>query len=1336
MTATVKPTLTQPAVSKLNTLPSLGPGTLILADGSILPVLSPPTPFITQRPPVISNPAPLLFNQQTLVVVTTKCASTTTLTAKTTQALSKTISLVNKSLAYIKPKRCTTKTVQANKVPIPALTSKYANSCIVLSGNVQQKPQQKKITEGKPKKETEKQCNEGSDTLKRKLEGAAKNDSIPAKQQRAATTKNVIARANNDTAVNTEVPSIDTNSSEDKSEQKKVTSYSIDSICKEKGEQNADFTTEKVSKTESVGNVKDTSNQPAKVTGQISRDSNVEQNTPQIQTEDTPVISSTVESSLSQACTLTQSHSKVDEIPDNVLKEIEKKTVTDTASKDIEINLPHSELSNDIFASLQVQSGGQNPESTSPTAAFLLAFPLVSTLTGVKVSEVIEEDNSDSQRGTPTLLQIGTMDTTKPTQSNADNLTPSLLNLDNFSFFSSKDICSNFYQPFDTFVASTTASTQVTTVSTSNMEKCDTDKKKTAVDTNANNKNIKVVYEPPTTKERVFASTDNFASKTETIQHKASQVFSNHQDCARIGTSESSKDMNRTLNKALIAPPQQQQQQQHNPVSVDNSLSATYNTYYTPGVSVYNTTNQFEGKQTTQKSKSASMNNYNMLTTRTSYTAAQCNTFNPFAETVKYTSSSVCCYNPVTKPYIDSLYTNPSTYNYNCQSDVSFNQSSYSMHKNPQRTTEEKPYYNYNNSYNGDTRTNVFSNNYCQMHNLPNHNKDKLNAQPNKNKTTNNQTRPPVNWMTTPDIRHQSSTNNDYLLPCFGKELENIPNSVYQSASFSVTSNTQTTYFNTNTSIYPTPELTYTFSDVKKTLESNFPSVSSFQRNDLDDNQFTWSPTKLPQLLDPSHSFVSSALPTLVGDLALGNTSMAFSDHKLDTSNKNKDTYKRRHKPSNYENHVNFLSVSQLVDHNKGETMPARTATRRNSGNRANKPTVQQKPVKRHQKDGKDNQNYHSVSNNNKSSDKSQLKQSQVVQNNSYNSLSQSNQEWIADSAKQVKNPSNSYSAEALIGHQSLSDDVASKQRNNNTVQGQCGYSAPSSLPVSFLTENIIPYFPPVELQQDTTTFVQNQNCQNNSFSHTFSSASIQSNAYSSGSLITSAPSITTNYLPTANFMSDITAHDYNPVISDNINIFSHPPTAKVDSKTCMKNTNTIQKQVNRQDERKPAPAMSNPCSGNNFPKKARKKHTNESNNMPGFVDFSFLSMPTAINSPILPDDFHANLLPPPTPQLYPCKNPLYPKQNSELNAGGTLLPLPPVPVSRSNIQHPDISPSVNNVGTSLTNFNLSTIFPEINKVSFMFLPVKAAFKTIKLIILGYSTFTGYLSGCFQSSRV
>ncbi|XP_066996242.2 serine-rich adhesin for platelets [Anabrus simplex] len=81
------------------------------------------------------------------------------------------------------------------------------------------------------------------------------------------------------------------------------------------------------------------------------------------------------------------------------------------------ISLPNSEFSSDLFATLQVPSGVQHSESISPTAAFLLAFPLVSTS---KVSEMMvdnqEDVGSDSMQGTSTLLQIGNI-SSDPTNS-------------------------------------------------------------------------------------------------------------------------------------------------------------------------------------------------------------------------------------------------------------------------------------------------------------------------------------------------------------------------------------------------------------------------------------------------------------------------------------------------------------------------------------------------------------------------------------------------------------------------------------------------------------------------------------------------------------------------------------------------------------------------------------------------------------------------------------------------------------------------------------------------------------------------------------------------------
>lgn len=87
----------------------------------------------------------------------------------------------------------------------------------------------------------------------------------------------------------------------------------------------------------------------------------------------------------------------------------------DATDNSFGLPLHSSDISNDIFASLQVPAGGQHPESISPTAAFLLAFPLVSTS---KASELLSDEtvceNTDSQPGMKTILQIGNLDCDTP----------------------------------------------------------------------------------------------------------------------------------------------------------------------------------------------------------------------------------------------------------------------------------------------------------------------------------------------------------------------------------------------------------------------------------------------------------------------------------------------------------------------------------------------------------------------------------------------------------------------------------------------------------------------------------------------------------------------------------------------------------------------------------------------------------------------------------------------------------------------------------------------------------------------------------------------------------
>ncbi|XP_044272170.1 probable serine/threonine-protein kinase nek3 [Tribolium madens] len=965
-TLVANPLVSSKATKTVSSIPSLGPGTLILANGTIMPVL----PQQTVLPQIITRPPPIILVPRN-PITTTSTPTTSTQSVKTASSTTTSV----KTLTRIKPKYCLTRTTQVNKVPIPALTSRYSNPEVVLKKNepkVKAKPVEKKVT-----KENEE---------KRK------------------------------------VPTPDENSTETKK---------------------------------------------AKVDENKEKEKEVEKEPPETQEVQTKNVEEE------------EKRKEPEEKPEEPEKPSEPKKPEET----LELNI-NSELSNDIFASLQVPAGCQNPESTSPTAAFLLAFPLVSSLTGVKVTEVTEEDNTESQRGTPTLLQIGTMDTTKPTQS--ESLTPSLLNLDNLSFFSSKDI-GGFYNSFEP----TTTTVPITTVTSS--------------------------------------------------------------------VSKEEKKLEYTQPKNQLVP------------YYDNRNSVPIPTF----CSTNSTNSSYQQKPKNVETKQTACSNYN------AQKMFSCNSF----ETPKVTTT--CSYANQIKSYPEPLYTNSTTYTYSNTSDTSFNQNCYK--ELPK--TDNRSYYSLNYENYSDYRKNDSGNTYFPTSNYYS-NGQKFGT----NNTTNAQkpksvpqSRPPINWMTTPDNR----TPSDYVLPQFTtKESDFAHNSIYPCNTFT---NTQTTYFNTN----PMYSNTNDGSNAQETRKSL--DLPIYQRNEIEENQFSWSPSKIPQFLDPPHSFVSSTLPTLVGDLALGNPP-TFGEQKA----------KKRVK---YEGNQNFLSVSQLVDHNK--EVPARTTTRRNSGNRGSsaKKLPQKAPPHR-----KDKEVY-------------PAKVDKGMKQVGYSS------DLFCDA---TKNRKNSYSAEALIGHQ-MQGDGGHKNRQN--------YNNKAISVSSFLHDNIIPYFPTVDLPQDNSYMQQNQNYQSTSFTH--------------NSFIPS----TTTY----NFMHDVPTHDY----SENLALF--PPVTK--DKNC--------KIVNRNVREQQCPTT---------PKKSKRKHSNEGN-LPGFVDFPFLSMPGSINSPILPDDFHTHsgFLQPPTPQLYPCKNPF--TKSNDLGSSA-LLPLPPVPGTRSNIQHPEISPSINSAGTSLTNFNLCTIFPEMNNKS------------------------------------
>lgn len=101
------------------------------------------------------------------------------------------------------------------------------------------------------------------------------------------------------------------------------------------------------------------------------------------------------------------------------LKPSEKEIVgIRSTSKDLNLSLlddkkhyepSFDEFSNDLFTSLQVPPSGHNADSISPTAAFLQAFPLVSSGTNVDLLPEQEDDNVTTTTST-TILQIGNLE--------------------------------------------------------------------------------------------------------------------------------------------------------------------------------------------------------------------------------------------------------------------------------------------------------------------------------------------------------------------------------------------------------------------------------------------------------------------------------------------------------------------------------------------------------------------------------------------------------------------------------------------------------------------------------------------------------------------------------------------------------------------------------------------------------------------------------------------------------------------------------------------------------------------------------------------------------------
>ncbi|CAG9768002.1 unnamed protein product [Ceutorhynchus assimilis] len=1030
-------------------LPSLGPGTLLFANGTMMPIVPTPRP-LPVLPTIVANP--ISSQIPTLVVVTSKDtinSSVNTIVTSTKPC---------NSLPVLRPKLVNnTKTIQANKVPIPALTSK------IVCRKAEVLDSQKKVSE------TTVQNNH------KKLKTSKKIEKTSNETQKLDTQKNPdknIPEVTQETSSNNkdacEIPAVEASTS----------------FCATNDNRCKDILKPESSKIDHQE--KTTADSTEKTDYQLETFANVV----------TKVANNSVASSkptdinsiFSETCVNSSISNNNDTNPKNV--QIPETSHTQTQSfakqKTFEHNtnlqndlksLEMTELSNDIFASFQVAPGCQNPESTSPTAAFLLAFPLVSS--GAKVTEVLGDENLESQAGTPNLLQIGTMDISKPTQNYSESFTPNLLNFDSFNF----NNCGNFYNNNCSQQSAVTTSTK-TFVNNSNIN-VNSSKNETLTNTQFNQNDI---------------------GKTKPSINKTGSTITNNYHTKEL-------PLNINLNKNI--PVSSVQTNLHNNLDLNNDIFS-----FKPNNENFMNSNKH----------SSTIKPYNNIPTYSTYKTCSSNQFMPNKNyPLVYTSASIS----------NSFYSSFTT------SDTvagNFNSTNY-------------------NNYIQYGKTNHYNSNNSQTY------------QKNKFKATTQSK--PINWMTSPAVT-TSSYKPDYFLPPF--------------------TNSSNAYLNSGCNEQQ---------DFNRKTSEIFPTY----RNDTEENQFSWSPNKIPQFLDTANhnnSFVSSTLPTLVGDLALNNTPSKEKTRKKSTNCDN--------------NQTSFLSVSQLVEQSQ-ENAPAKIVSRRTSGNRSktNTPKTNKRRLETTNKE--------------------------IQQQNNFN-ISVATNLFNENNKRTNKNIPSSYSAEALIGN---------NQNPNNEKRSNFCHQNKSLVP-GFFNDNIVPYFPPVDTQQDNS-YMQ-------SYQPTYQNNSYSANNFSASSY---------NFMPNnQEFIGE--------------NMFQNG------NNKC----NFTQKNIDK--------TQSYSC------KKAKKRPLND-NVLPSF-DIHFLSMPGAINSPILPDDFHTTYLPPTT--LYSCKNPLYPKKTNTEGLSGSLIP--PLPaISNKPVIGPQMSPLINSAGTSLTNFNLSTIFPEINKESNQFFPLKNGVSSEKI---------------------
>ncbi|XP_076291320.1 uncharacterized protein LOC143214323 isoform X2 [Lasioglossum baleicum] len=593
--------------------------------------------------------------------------------------------------------------------------------------------------------------------------------------------------------------------------------------------------------------------------------------------------------------------------------------------------------------------------------------------------------------------------------------------------------------------------------------------------------------------------------------------------------------------------------------------------------------------------------------------------------------------------------------------------------------------------------------------------------------------RAPVNWMMPPEIKHNTNIA-DMILPPIGKELDFCQNNLFA----------QTPSYNQGT-----PNQFYNNYDVAAHSFPNLPVLQSEPKRTSDvfyseEQPFPWSPTKTTVHVEQSQPvkgidqhIVPSSLPTLVGDLDLGTNipekqnflfgqvpSRVPSDQSKDPSKDKESNVTGRdfHTVLNSQSIQHpgsvssFLSVSQLVEHEKAEKSHQQHHQQHHhhphhhhhSHPHQQQQQQQQQQARKHQrksntsprgnskrqmdirKQTSGNDQLHQRHEEQKSSGHTFSEQGYQQQQQQQQKYQQNNVHWRSRNCK------SNYTAEALIGtnssvHDPIQDKHASIKFTTNYPQNKFQTSLPTAdtvMPINYFSN-----------ADDGSGYGQMVNQNFNSYTY-----SSNANIYPTSNFITSISNTPTSYM--------MPLHDNTDYMEANAFLLSNVATASTVTSSSTSTVTTSTSNVNSNTKNHQHYAKHPHCDKRIYSTNAKKGKRKGPDGTMQNLEFSL----SGINSPL--EDYHhsATFLPPPPP---PHASPLYqnhPQANVYTKAVNSLPPPPAVagPQSVPTVGPAGFSMNPNMPrggivssnpmamshhpsGTSLTNFNLSTIFPEMN---------------------------------------